>query len=186
MGNIHLHDPKKFAIFINDSYYLCLAEDWKNDGPQKVTLKGYSFSGGKTQDFFKVIPIASSPIEFLETLIEIKSDQDFELDLKNLFQNVSFKEGDLIGIAKLPTEAEITEFKITEFKRKDAEIARQISLDLNKEKEISTNLTPIAKVLPVSSSKKPSSHLVAKKLSKIATKELFKPDLITEASKKQG
>ena len=41
-------------------------------------------------------------------------------------------------------------------------------------------------MLPVSSSKKPSSHLVAKKLSKIATKELFKPDLITEASKKQG
>jgi hypothetical protein len=38
--NIHLHDPKKFPIFINDSYYLCLAEDWKNDGPQKVTLKG--------------------------------------------------------------------------------------------------------------------------------------------------
>ena len=108
-------------------------------------LKGYSFSGGKTQDFFKVIPIASSPIEFLETLIEIKSDQDFELDLKNLYKNVSFKKGDLIGIAKLPTEAEITEFKIAEFKRKDAEIARQISLDLNKEKEISSNLTPVTK-----------------------------------------
>ena len=63
--------------------------------------------------------------------------------MKNLYKNVSFKKGDLIGIAKLPTEAEITEFKIAEFKRKDAEIARQISLDLNKEKEISTNLTPI-------------------------------------------
>ena len=192
--NHHLHDPKKFPIFINDSYYLCLAEDWKNDGPQKVTLKGYSFSGGKTQDSFKVIPIASSPIEFLENLIEIKSDQDFELDLKNLFQNVSFKKGDLIGIAKLPTETEIAEFKrkkdaeIAELKRKkDAEMNRQISLDLSK--ETSTNPTPIVttKVLPVSSSsKKSSSHLVAKKLSKIATKELFKPDLITDASKKQG
>ena len=106
-------------------------------------LKGYSFSGGKTQDFFKVIPIASSPIDFIENLIEIKFDQDFELDLKNLFQNVSFKKGDLIGIAKSATEVEIAEFKIAEFKRKDAEIARQISLDLNKEKEISTNLTPI-------------------------------------------
>ena len=41
-------------------------------------------------------------------------------------------------------------------------------------------------MLPVSSSKKLSSHLVAKKLSKIATKELFKPDLTTEARKKQG
>ena len=41
-------------------------------------------------------------------------------------------------------------------------------------------------MLPVSSSKKPSSHLVAKKLSKIATKELFKPDLTIEAHKKQG
>ena len=106
-------------------------------------LKGYSFSGGKTQDFFKVIPIASSPIEFLENLIEIKFDQDFELDVKNLFKNVSFKKGDLIGIAQLPTVDEIAEFKIAEFKRKDAEIARQISQDLNKEKEISTNLTPI-------------------------------------------
>ena len=38
--NHHLHDPQKFPIFINDSYYLCLAEDCKNDGPQKVTLKG--------------------------------------------------------------------------------------------------------------------------------------------------
>ena len=42
-------------------------------------------------------------------------------------------------------------------------------------------------MLPVSSSKKSSSHLVAKKLPKIATiKELFKPDLTTEARKKQG
>ena len=42
-------------------------------------------------------------------------------------------------------------------------------------------------MLPVSSSKKPSSHLVAKKLSKIATKvQLFKPDLTTEVRKKQG
>ena len=40
-------------------------------------------------------------------------------------------------------------------------------------------------MLPVSSSKRLSSHLVAKKLSKIATKELFKPDLTIEASKKQ-
>ena len=39
----------------------------------------------------------------------------------------------------------------------------------------------------MSSSKKPSSHLVAKKLSKIATKvQLFKPDLTTEVRKKQG
>ena len=116
------------------------------------------------------------------------------MDLKNLFQNVSFKKDDLIGIAKLPTEAEIAEFKrkkdaeIAELKRKkDAEMNRQISLDLSK--ETSTNPTPIVttKVLPVSSSsKKSSSHLVAKKLSKIATKELFKPDLITDASKKQG
>jgi hypothetical protein len=156
-----------------------LAEDWKNFGPQKVTLKGYSFSVGKAQEFFKVIPMASSPIDFIENLIEIKFDQDFELDLKNLFQNVSFKKGDLIGIAKLPTEAEIAEFKrkkdaeIAELKRKkDAEMNRQISLDLSK--ETSTNPTPIVttKVLPVSSSsKKSSSHLVAKKLSKNAPNE---------------
>ena len=38
----------------------------------------------------------------------------------------------------------------------------------------------------MSSSKKSSSHLIAKKLSKIATKELFKPDLTIEAHKKQG
>ena len=103
------------------------------------------------------------------------------MDLKNLFQNVSFKKGDLIGIAKLPTVAEIAEFN----RKIDAEMVRQISLDLNK--EISTNLTTTVptKVLPVSSSKKSSSHLVAKKLSKNATKELFKPDLTTKASKKQ-
>merc|ERR1711956_157593 len=92
-----------------------------------------------------------------------------------------------MGVAEIAESRRKIDAEIAESKRKiDAEMVRQISLDLNK--EISSNLTTTVptKVLPVSLSKKSSSHLVAKKLSRNATKELFKPDLTTiAASKKQ-
>ena len=62
------------------------------------------------------------------------------MDLKNLYKNVSFKKGDLIGIAKLPTAVEIAEFEKEKKRKKDAEMNRQISLDLNLD-SLDTNLT---------------------------------------------